>query len=78
MKRLSVRGFFCAMSFACLPAALHTGHSPTTTSGSLFVSQFGSMQMTRGFERKAVTFTWGIPHVGHSSSIDSILPFGSG
>ena len=36
------------------------------------------MQMTRGFERNAVTFTWGIPHVGHSSSIDSILPFGSG
>ena len=78
MKRFRVRGFFCAMSLAFLPASAHFGHSPTTTSGSLFVSQFGSMHSVRGLERNAVTFTWGMPHVGHGSGSDSTLPFGSG
>ena len=78
MKRFSVRGFFCATRFACLPFSLHTGHSPTITSGSLLVAQFGSMQMVRGLARNAVTFTWGMPQVGHGSGTASTLPLGSG
>ena len=78
MKRFRVRGFFCATRFAFLPAALHAGHSPTTTSGSLFVAQFGSMQTVRGLLRNAVTFTCGMPQTGHASGTASTLPFGSG
>ena len=36
------------------------------------------MHTTRGLARKAVTFTWGIPQVGHFSGTASILPLGSG
>ena len=78
MKRFRVRGFFCAISFAWMPFSLQAGHSPTTTSGSWFVEQCGSMQMVRGLLRNAVTFTWGMPHVGHGSGTASTLPFGSG
>ena len=36
------------------------------------------MHCTRGLLRKAVTFTWGMPQVGHFSGTASILPLGSG
>ena len=78
MKRLSVLGFLRAISLASRPAALHVGHSPTTTSGSLLVGQLGSMQIVRGLERNAVTLTCGMPQVGHGSGSASILPLGSG
>ena len=78
MNRFRVRGVFCAISFAWMPFSLQAGHSPTTTSGSWFVEQCGSMQIVRGLERKAVTFTWGMPHVGHGSGTASTLPLGSG
>ena len=79
MKRFSVRGLRCAMSFASkMPRSVQAGHVPTTTSGSLLVAHSGSMHTTRGFARNALTFTCGMPQVGQSSSCDSILPFGSG
>ena len=78
MKRFRVRGFFCAMSLAVLPLALQAAHSPTSTSGSWLVAQFGSMQMVRGLLLNAVTFTWGMPQVGHGSGTASTLPLGSG
>ena len=78
MERFSVRGLRRAMRFLSRPRSAHTGHLPTTTSGSWFEAQAGSMHCTRGLLRKAVTFTWGMPQVGHFSGTASILPLGSG
>ena len=80
MERFSVRGLRLRDEVRLSsPRSLHTGHSPTTTSGSWLVAQCGvDAAGTRGLLRKAVTFTWGMPQVGHCSGTASILPLGSG